>query len=205
MISINQIDRGVIVLSSTLALCNSEKTALNNVAAGKTSGYSDQDVQALVGALIKAAPDIFKKVLAIIHDDVKLQKAIVTQFHATALRTININDEMTRKVLDDGNKNSELIRELIKRPNQTFEQTEALLIELRFYFSEMQLAASETQKMNERALQNEHAVVQAASASSRNRRNLAIGITGGVAVGGTVGYILRPFIEALINNTRRKL
>lgn len=189
-------------MSNTLALSNNEETILNKVAAGRTSGLSEKEVQELVGALIKAAPDIFKKVLAIIHDDVKLQKDIVNHFHATALKTIDTNNKMTREILENGSQNSEIIRELIRMPNQTYEQTEALLIELRFYFEEMQKAATETQIRNERVQQNEHAIAQSASARSSRNRNLAIG-TGAVAVF-SLGMILRPFLDSLIHNVHLK-
>lgn len=187
--------------SESLVLSNNEQKVIGSVLSKETSGFSDNDIAVLAGAFLKAAPEILKKAMAIIHEDIKLQAEIARYLHESAVKTIDSNDDLTRRVLENGSANSEVIRELLKKPDLSAEQMELCFSELRFYAQEMNEAKTETQRLNESILHNEQEIDRDISSSSKNRRDAAVNVT--YAVGGaTLGLIIAPFIWKLLKNVR---
>lgn len=182
-------------------LINNKQIAFDRLLSQKTSDFDSQNIEHLVAALITITPEAFKTAMDIIREDSLLQAKIADYMHKTALKTINSNDEMTNKVLDNGSANSAIIREIMKRPDLTFDQIEMCFAELRFYAQEMSEAQSKSQIVNERVFQQEQDNLKEISKDSAGKRSIATNFIVGLG-GFALGAVLSPYIKKLLSNSR---
>ena len=182
-------------------LIDNKQIALDRLMSQETLDFDSQNVEHLVAALITITPDAFKAAMDTIREDSQLQAKIADYMHKTAVKTINSNDDMTSKILENGSANSAIIREIMKRPDLTFDQIEMCLAQLRFYAQEMSDAHSKSQVINERVFQIEQDNLKGISKNSANKSKRATHFIAGLG-GFALGVVLSPFIKKLLSNSR---
>ena len=112
------------------------ENAISTVLSGNGNQLDETDISELIKGLLYSSQDVAKTVTNAICEDRQLKARVLEKFQETWDSIIEKEDQFTKQLLDSGDANSTVFRDLIGNTDISDERFKVCIDELRYYYLE---------------------------------------------------------------------